>query len=33
VYYEVAKAAVTSLAQASADISNLTQAFFFSLSR
>ncbi|MDA0698238.1 MAG: hypothetical protein O3B16_00145 [Chloroflexi bacterium] len=33
VYYEVAKAAVVSLAQASADISNLTQAFFFSLSR
>ena len=33
VYFEVAKAAVNNLATASADISNLTQAFFFALSR
>tara|TARA_Y100001970_G_scaffold53301_2_gene67391 strand:- start:3276 stop:3839 length:564 start_codon:yes stop_codon:yes gene_type:complete len=33
VYFEVAKSAVTSLAQASGDISNLTQAFFFALTR
>ncbi len=33
VYFEVAKAAVTNLATASEDISNLTQAFFFALTR
>ena len=33
VYFEVAKAAVNNLATASQDISNLTQAFFFSLTR
>ena len=33
VYFEVAKAAVNNLATASADISNLTQAFFFALTR
>tara|TARA_S200000501_G_scaffold67635_2_gene59168 strand:+ start:53383 stop:53946 length:564 start_codon:yes stop_codon:yes gene_type:complete len=33
VYLEVAKAAVNNLATASQDISNLTQAFFFSLTR
>ncbi|MBT3502109.1 MAG: cyclic nucleotide-binding domain-containing protein [Candidatus Marinimicrobia bacterium] len=33
VYFEVAKAAVQNLATASADISNLTQAFFFALTR
>ena len=33
VYFEVAKAAVTNLATASKDISNLTQAFFFILTR
>jgi len=33
VYFEVAKAAVNNLATASGDISNLTQAFFFALSR
>tara|TARA_B100000003_G_scaffold156816_1_gene142239 strand:+ start:2690 stop:3253 length:564 start_codon:yes stop_codon:yes gene_type:complete len=33
VYFEVAKSAVKNLAMASADISNLTQAFFFALSR
>ena len=31
VYFEVAKSAVQNLATASADISNLTQAFFFAL--
>jgi hypothetical protein len=31
VYFEVAKAAVSNLATASKDISNLTQAFFFVL--
>ncbi len=33
VYYEVAKAAVANLATASQDIGNLTQAFFFALTR
>jgi len=33
VYFEVAKAAVNNLATVSADVSNLTQAFFFSLTR
>lgn len=33
VYFEVAKSAVNNLATASGDISNLTQAFFFALSR
>jgi uncharacterized phosphosugar-binding protein len=33
VYFEVAKSAVQNLATASADISNLTQAFFFALTR
>ena len=33
VYFEVAKAAVNNLATASQDISNLTQAFFFALTR
>ena len=33
VYFEVAKSAVNNLATASGDISNLTQAFFFALTR
>ena len=33
VYFEVAKSAVQNLATASGDISNLTQAFFFALTR
>jgi len=33
VYFEVAKSAVNNLATASGDISNLTQAFIFSLTR
>ena len=33
VYFEVAKSAVNNLATATQDISNLTQAFFFALTR
>ncbi|MDA9671708.1 cyclic nucleotide-binding domain-containing protein [bacterium] len=33
VYFEVAKAAVNNLATVSGDVSNLTQAFFYALSR
>ncbi len=33
VYFEVAKSAVNNLATVSGDVSNLTQAFFFALSR
>jgi hypothetical protein len=33
VYFEVAKSAVQNLATASADIGNLTQAFFFAITR
>ena len=33
VYFEVAKSAVNNLASATQDISNLTQAFFFALTR
>jgi hypothetical protein len=33
VYFEVAKSAVNNLATVSGDVSNLTQAFFFALTR
>ena len=33
VYFEVAKSAVNNLATATQDISNLTQAFFFALTK